>query len=164
MSDPTSADAVKYDSHRRAVYLPVIRNNLYKFFEQFDFPDPTMPSGDRHTTVVAPQALLLMNDDLVMDSAAAMAKSICDRFSQPEQRVEFAYQLAYSRSASAAETARAVDFVTQLENTSYLDDAADLQKTSTAGNRQQTKADDGLFGWSLFCQSLMAANEFIYIP
>ena len=32
----TSVDHTKYDSLRRAIYLPVIRNNLYAFFEQFD--------------------------------------------------------------------------------------------------------------------------------
>ncbi len=63
----TSVDHTKYDSLRRAIYLPVIRNNLYTMFEQFDFPDPTMPTGSRNATVVAPQALLIMNDELVKD-------------------------------------------------------------------------------------------------
>ena len=74
--DHTSIDHTKYDSLRRALYLPVIRNNLYTLFEQFDFPDPTMPTGSRNATVVAPQALLLMNSELVMDSADALA-SLC---------------------------------------------------------------------------------------
>ncbi|MGV3484882.1 MAG: PSD1 and planctomycete cytochrome C domain-containing protein, partial [Planctomycetaceae bacterium] len=47
----TSVDHTRYDSLRRAVYLPIIRNNLYSFFEQLDFPDPTMPMGSRKATV-----------------------------------------------------------------------------------------------------------------
>ena len=34
----TSVDHTKYDSLRRAIYLPVVRNNVYTLFEQFDFP------------------------------------------------------------------------------------------------------------------------------
>ena len=52
--DHTSIDHTRYDSVRRSVYLPVIRNNLYDLFRQFDFPDPTLPTGSRTTTVVAP--------------------------------------------------------------------------------------------------------------
>ncbi len=72
----TSVDHTKYDSLRRAIYLPVIRNNLYTTFEQFDFPDPTMPTGNRGSTVVAPQALLLMNSEMVLRAASSLAEQL----------------------------------------------------------------------------------------
>ncbi|HZZ82380.1 MAG TPA: PSD1 and planctomycete cytochrome C domain-containing protein, partial [Gemmataceae bacterium] len=52
--DHTSKDLTNYDSKRRSLYLPVIRNNVYDVFQLFDFPDPGFPSGDRATTTVAP--------------------------------------------------------------------------------------------------------------
>jgi hypothetical protein len=55
--DHTSKDTTKYDSRRRSLYLPVIRNHLYDVFQLFDSTDATVPNGDRATTTVAPQAL-----------------------------------------------------------------------------------------------------------
>ena len=113
----TSVDHTRYDSLRRAVYLPVIRNNLYTMFEQFDFPDPTMPTGNRSETVVAPQALLLMNSDLVLDSADALAQGLLETSASDLSRIEMAYQRVLGRSPNAHESRRALDFVEQVMQT-----------------------------------------------
>lgn len=134
--DHTSIDHTKYDSLRRAIYLPVVRNNVYTMFEQFDFPDPTMPTGDRSSTVVAPQALLLMNSDLVMDSADALAERLRTASGYDEARIQLAYELAFGRPPQEAEIKRAMQFL----------------------GENATRQD-----WSLFCQSLFASNEFIYL-
>ena len=145
----TSVDHTRYDSLRRAVYLPVIRNNLYTMFEQFDFPDPTMPTGNRSETVVAPQALLMMNSDLVLDSADALAESLLQLSASDASRVEIAYQRVLGRYPDERESRRAIDFLAQIQSGARLNaDAVDDQWISK--------------GWSLFCQSLFASNEFIY--
>ena len=141
--DHTSIDHTKYDSLRRSLYLPVVRNNLYTLFEQFDFPDPTMPTGSRNSTVVAPQALLMMNSDLLLDSADAWAGKLIDASSADADRVHRAYEAALGRSPTSAEVRRAVGFV----------EAARAASSSTT-QRQ---------AWALFCQSLLACNEFIYV-
>src|SRR5206468_1615394 len=64
--DHTSKDATRYDTPRRSLYLPVIRNNLYDLHQLLDATDATVSSGDRPTTTVATQALLFMNSDLVL--------------------------------------------------------------------------------------------------
>ena len=51
-----------------ALYLPVIRSGLYDLFQAFDFADPSVVTGRRETTTVAPQALFLMNSDLVWEA------------------------------------------------------------------------------------------------
>ncbi|QEG00491.1 Planctomycete cytochrome C [Stieleria maiorica] len=142
----TSEDHTKYDSVRRALYLPVIRNNLYAFFTQFDYPDPTMPTGSRNATVIAPQNLLLMNDELVMESADALARSVLSQPDDDIDRVADAYRRAVGREPSPNETERAIGFLTKLTDGAGDDDG-----------RSQRQA------WSLFCQSLMASNEFIYL-
>src|SRR5690606_331124 len=63
--DHTSKDTTSYDSFRRSLYLPVIRNNLYDGFSLFDYTAADVPNGDRETSTVATQALFLMNSDLV---------------------------------------------------------------------------------------------------
>jgi len=141
----TSKDHTKYDSLRRAVYLPVIRNNLYSLFEQFDFPDPTMPTGHRNVTTIAPQALLLMNSDLVVDSADAFAERVIDASSDNESRIEFAYRVAYGRKPSADETRYVLAF---------LAEQSAQGEASAAAEREI---------WSVVCHGLIAANEFIYL-
>lgn len=145
----TSVDHTRYDSLRRAVYLPVIRNNLYTMFEQFDFPDPTMPTGNRSETVVAPQALLLMNSDLVIDSADALAGSLLQLSASDESRVGIAYQQVLGRHPDERESRRAIDFLAKIRSGARLNEVA---------------VDDEWIrkGWALFCQSLFASNEFIY--
>ena len=145
----TSEDHTKYDSLRRAAFLPVIRNNLYTFFEQFDFPDPTMPTGHRNTTTVAPQTLLMMNSELVMDSADAFARKLIDQSSDNTQRITFAYQAAFGRHPTDIETQQAMAFVALLKAESFT--AAGLD------------ANDEHRAWATFCHSLFASNEFIYV-
>src|SRR5262249_51051627 len=42
---------------RRSVYAPVFRNALPELFAVFDFADPSMVTGQRNVSTVAPQAL-----------------------------------------------------------------------------------------------------------
>jgi hypothetical protein len=146
----TSADHTKYDSLRRSLYLPVIRNNIYPLFGQFDFPDPTMPTGSRNATVVAPQALLMMNAGLVMDSADHLAKMLISETQDSAGRVVLAYERALGRLPTEQESKRTLAFVADLTS-SALTDAANVD--SQAEHR----------AWSMFCQSLFASNEFIYL-
>ena len=136
----TSEDHTRYDSVRRAIYLPVIRNHLYVFFEQYDFPDPTMPAGSRSSTVIAPQTLVMMNDPFIIESAGAFADRLSSLADEEEDRLVEAYRLAYGREPSTMEAARGARF---LESTH---DVADQRAA-----------------WTLFCQSLLASNEFIYL-
>jgi hypothetical protein len=137
--DHTSIDHTRYDSVRRALYLPIIRNNLYPLFEQFDFPDPTMPTGSRHETVVAPQALLFLNADLVIDSAEQMARDLLALEQSDLDRLDRLYRTAFARPPTHDEQARAMEF---------------LSKPQT---------EDRAGRWALFCQAILASNEFIYL-
>ena len=147
--DHTSIDHTKYDSLRRALYLPVIRNNLYTLFEQFDFPDPTTPTGHRNSTTVAPQALLMMNSELIMDSADSLAQRLRDYSRDNSARVQLAYELAFSRLPTGSEVQRAIDFI---EGNIHTDGTSD---PGTIQMKQRL--------WSIWCQGLLASNEFLYI-
>jgi mono/diheme cytochrome c family protein len=146
----TSVDHTKYDSLRRSLYLPVIRNNVYSLFSQFDFPDPTMPTGSRNATVVAPQALLMMNAGLVMDSADHLAKMLLRESLDNSRRVNLAYERALGRLPSESESNRSLAFISEATSTA-LTDAASVDSAAEHS------------AWSMFCQSLFASNEFIYL-
>lgn len=144
----TSKDATTYDSTRRALYLPIIRNNLYDLFQQFDYPDPTVSTGLRNSTVVAPQALLLMNSDLALEAAQALARRL---LAVPDlaDRVDLACHLAYGRKASGADHQRAQSFLT-------VADAALASQVEDSATREARAL-------ALYAQSLFMTNEFIYL-
>ncbi|HVJ84657.1 MAG TPA: DUF1553 domain-containing protein, partial [Caulifigura sp.] len=148
--DHTSIDHTKYDSLRRAAYLPVIRNNVYTLFEQFDFPDPTMPTGSRSSTTVAPQALFLMNSDLVLDSSERLARQILDDADTEEARLLMAYRRILGRLPEATEIAEAKSFIAEVTSKS-------LTRSDAIESSAVQKA------WALLCQSLLVSNEFLYV-
>jgi len=147
--DHTSKDLTDYTSRRRSLYLPVVRNNVYDVFQLLDYPDAAIPSGDRATTTVPTQALLALNSDLVMQSAASLAEKLLAEPGSDEDRLRKLYLITYGREASAAEVAENVEFLKVLDKSlvaSVPDEKARRQKA-----------------WSVLCHTLMAANEFIYV-
>jgi hypothetical protein len=140
-----SRGEVRYHNARRSVYLPVIRNNVYDFFQTFDFPEPHVPNGKRAVTVVAPQALYLMNNPFVAEQAAAFAGLLLKLPGTDEDRVNAAYLRAFARPASVAEVARAVRFLREYE--------AALPEGET---RRAT-------AWQAWCHVLFASSEFLYV-
>jgi hypothetical protein len=135
----TSKDATTYENPRRTLYLPVIRNHLYDMLEQFDYPDPTMPSGSRHSTVVAPQALLMMNAPIVREAGTRLAQRLL-KIASPEERIVEVYNLLYGRPPASREITDALG---------YVDEFA------------KTEAPER--SWALLCHAMYASNEFIYL-
>ena len=118
-------------SHRRSVYLPVIRDHLPDVLEQFDLANPNLVTGDRDVTNVPLQGLYLLNGPFVQEMAAALAK----RIQTAPDRVQLAFQLCFNRHPDAKETALVEKFL----------------HTTTADDSQLLVA---------FCQSLLASAEF----
>jgi cytochrome c553 len=145
--DHTSKDMTDYSSRRRSLYLPVVRNNVYVVFQLLDFPDPAIPSGDRSTTTIAPQALLMLNSDLMIDAAANLADRVLANADKNEVRFRNLYEIAYGRPAMTAEIVAGTEFVA----------AAEKSITATEPSQRQREV------WSALCQTILAANEFVYV-
>ncbi|MEZ5386125.1 MAG: PSD1 and planctomycete cytochrome C domain-containing protein [Prosthecobacter sp.] len=94
-------------SHRRSVYLPVIRDHLPDVLEQFDVANPNLVTGDRDVTNVPLQALYLLNGPFVQEQAAALAK----RIQSAPDRVRRAFELCFNRPPDAKEVALAERFL-----------------------------------------------------
>jgi hypothetical protein len=104
------AKQLHYDTHRRSIYLPVVRTALHDLFAIFDYPDPRMLTGRRDQTTVAPQALFLMNSPFVKGQATSLAKRLSSNTDASAQ-VRQAYELVFSRPATDAEVRSALEFV-----------------------------------------------------
>jgi hypothetical protein len=148
--DHTSKDTTKYDSRRRSVYLPVIRNNVYDVFQLFDFPDPAVANGDRATTTVATQALFLMNSEWVAQICEDWAGTLLkDRKLDDAGRVRQIYLKAYAREPSADEADRAQTLIRNVETA--------LTHGEPNADRRRLQA------WASLCQTVVSANEFVYV-
>ena len=147
--DHTSIDLTDYASQRRSLYLPVIRNNIYDLFQLLDFPDPAVTSGDRTTTTVAPQALMMLNSDFVMQCADHLARQLLGQFMDDDQRISRMYRVAYGRDASDQEHLSSRVFLAEV-NHSLAASIPDV-------------ADRAAQAWSILCHVMLASNEFIYV-
>ena len=135
----TSEDATTYESNRRALYLPVIRNHVYDLFELFDFPDPGTVNGNRADSTIAPQALYLMNSPLVLRATESMAEALLKEADLTNaQRVQRLYAQVFNRPPTVKETQRAVVFINNF-------------------------AQDRLASWQALSQALVSSNEFLYL-
>jgi hypothetical protein len=139
-----------YDSRRRSVYLPVVRSALYEMFQAFDFADPSVLNGRRDATTVAPQALFMMNSQLVSQATRGYAKKLLESpVADDAARVQTLYERTYARPATTAEVSRALQFV---------------ERYTAAGTaRQSTPEAARLSAWQALCRAVLSANEFVYI-
>ena len=150
VTSTANVDPVVYTPNRRSIYLPVVRSALYDVFQAFDFADPSVLSGKRASTTVAPQALFMMNSELVSAQTKALAaRLLADANLDDTQRLRQLFELSYARPATQAETERALDYVTRY--------AAGQQA------RKQSAEESRLRAWQSLCRVVIASNEFVYV-
>ena len=111
----TSSEA---ERRRRSVYMMTKRSRLLPLMTTFDFGDTTLPCGQRDVTIVAPQALALLNNHFVHGESDAFARRIAIEAGDDAQiQIEHAWRLALGRLPTAEETAAAKDHLkSQLEH------------------------------------------------
>jgi hypothetical protein len=102
----------------RSVYLPVIRNDLPELFQVFNFADPHATTGARPQTTAATQALFMMNDQMVMDAADALARRIMadGTLNAPNTRIDRMFDLILNAPPTDAERERFLIFIGNSEN------------------------------------------------
>jgi hypothetical protein len=141
----------KYDKYalpRRSIYLPVIRSALYDMLQAFDFADPSFASGERATTTVVPQALFLMNGNIVHEQTRLWTlKLLDDKAFDDAGRVRRIYAQAFGRPPDGKEIARSLEFIQRIES--------ELARSKVADSRAQA--------WRSFCRVIVAGNEFVYV-
>lgn len=146
--DHTSKDLTTYDSRRRSLYLPIVRNNVFDLFQLLDFPDPSVSNGNRATTVVASQALLMLNSDFAMQAATDFANRLLAESPDDDRRLSQLYVIAFGREPTADE---------RQADRAFLAKVAQAQSTESDADRRRRQA------WTTLCHVALAANEFVYV-
>ena len=117
----------------------------------FDAPEPSRTQGDRETSSVPGQSLLMLNNALVHEQVSAWAAKDMEirRGYSTEQRIEHLFASALGRQPSAQEVQSLVEFI---------DDQADAYALPPAARGSDQRL------WTDLCHVLINAKEFLYIP
>ena len=128
------------DRNRRSIYVFSRRNLRYPLFEAFDAPDSNVTCPERNVSVNAPQALMLLNADLVLETARAFADRLRREApgDDPAALVDRAFLLALGRAPDARERDRSVAFL-----------------AAGATENPEALVD--------FCHAVLNLNEFVFV-
>lgn len=133
---------------RRSIYYFIKRSQLIPLMVLFDVPEPLVGQAQRPATVVAPQALALMNNPHVRAWAAHFARRVDPGMGGSwDEAIAAAYRLALTREPTEGELARCRAFC-EAQGEHY-------RRAGHAEPRRLALTD--------FCQSLFCLNEFMYV-
>jgi hypothetical protein len=121
---------------RRSLYVFSKRSIRYPMFEAYDQPNLVNSCERRNRSTIAPQALLLMNNNFVIVQARQFAKRLRkEAGSDSQKQIQRAFALALGRAPTDAERSRAEEYM--------------------RGGPPRLEQ---------FCQALFNLNEFVYRP
>ena len=104
------------DHHRRSLYVFVLRNSPYPLLDTFDWANPQLPHFKRDVTTTAPQALALVNSDLVLGWSQALAGRVLQEAPANEAaQLDRVYEILFARKPSAQEKDKLVAFLNAQE-------------------------------------------------
>ena len=138
----------------RSVFLVRKRCLPIPFLQAFDLPDTTVSCARRDTTVVAPQALMLLNSPEGVRYAQALATRVSgaadnldfDDAAMTKQLVETLFRVALNRTPTAQELPLSIEFLKR-----------HAQQHREAADRASLLALTDL------CRAILNLNEFAYI-
>jgi hypothetical protein len=103
----------------------------------------------RTPSITPLQALFMMNSELVHDCSTHLAARLLDGLPDDTERLNLAFERAFARPPSPAESARALDYLRQSR-----------EKLETSG------VDSGRLNqeaWASMLRAMLASNEFVYV-
>jgi hypothetical protein len=133
----------KPNEGRRTLYSQISRMNLNPMLARFDFPDPNAHSAVRFETTTPLQKLFLLNSEFMVFQANTLATRLKQYGGSTRSKVEYAYQLLFSRDADEMEVSLAEEFL-------------DQEKT----NEDTQENPDA---WPQYAQALLISNEMFMV-
>ncbi len=121
---------------RRSLYVMTIRSIRSDYRALFDAADASAIVEKRNDSIVAPQALFLMNHPFVIERAKQLAARVEKEApgEDPATKIDWLYRTLFARPPAA--------------------DEIDIGKSLVASNGN---------GWPAYCHILLCANEFMYV-
>ena len=130
----------------RSVFLVRKRGVPSPFLQTFNQPDPACTCGKRDVSIVAPQALMLLNNSFSIRIAQSMADRLMrESGTEPHEQIERAFELALSRPPTDEERAIVLHELERLRTTHAKD------------------GDAGRAALADVCLALLNTNEFVFV-
>jgi hypothetical protein len=106
-----------HEVNRRSVYVFIRRNLPYPLLDTFDWANPQIVHNKRDVTTTAPQALALINSDLVYSWSKSLAGRVIKEVPKADDaaRITRVYEILYSRKPDAFEKTRLLAFLNREE-------------------------------------------------
>jgi mono/diheme cytochrome c family protein len=152
----------------RGIYVEQRRTKLPTVMESFDLPAMSPNCVDRSISVIAPQALHMMNDAMIEKLAQSFAERVRkDAGAEPEKQIERAYWIALSRPPTGEERKVSLDALLRLR-TLQGEKAAAGTSTNVAAKPAADRSGSVLEATATpaleeFCHTLMNSAAFLYI-
>jgi hypothetical protein len=108
MYDPDDAT-----THRRSIYRFLVRSQQQPFMESLGCADPSQSVAKRDPALTSIQALTLLNNRFMVRMSEHFADRLQELSADPAEQIEWAFRIALSRSATAAEVEALTNFVQQ---------------------------------------------------
>jgi hypothetical protein len=155
-----------------------VRNNLYDFFQLFDYNDASVSNGDRQTTTVAPQALYMLNSPLVDKASCQIVEQLLADNNSLKSRVQQLYVKLLGRNATRQELSRARQYYNLFLKTAVTTNTPSSLALETNVSTGATKSDSTseletqtdpsqasteFQALKLLVHSILASNEFVFI-
>ena len=141
------------EEYRRSVYITVRRTMPLAMLETFDAATLAPNCAIRTPSTVAPQSLMLMNNEFAADQADSLADRIArEAGSVPAAQVRLAWRLTLAREPTDAQVQSAVAFLTEHAD-QFAAQPADKKNSVTPAQR----------ALSSYCQALLISNGFLYV-
>jgi hypothetical protein len=102
-----------HDANRRSVYVFIRRNLPYPLLDTFDWANPQIVHNKRDVTTTAPQALALINSDVVYGWSKALAGRVIKEVPTggDAARIDRVYEILYARKPDAFEKSKLLAFL-----------------------------------------------------
>jgi cytochrome c553 len=143
------------DEFRRSVFVQVRRSQRLSMLETFDAPTLNPNCELRSRSTVAPQSLLLMNSDFVLDQSQVLAeRAIVLGGSDAAARVKAAWRLALVQPPTDAQVQAAVAFVAAQQQEFTALPVSDPKHPLPPAETRALAA---------LCQALFSSNAFLYV-
>jgi len=146
------------EEFRRSVYVQVRRSRPLAVLDTFDLPAMEPHCVARPASTVAPQSLLMMNNDFTLaQSQASAARIAAEAGSEPATQVALAWRLHLGRDITPDEQTKAVAFL-QAQTDSFA-----KAPPPAPMNASDPKPDHRQQALALLCHALLSSNEFLYV-
>jgi len=154
------------ESRRRSLYLVVRRSIKLPFFDAFNSPDTMSSCAGRDCTIVASQALTLLNSDGTLTHARALAGRLwTESHGNAARAAAIAWPLVFCRPIRPDESERALAFLQAREaEWAQTEPRASALPTGIAPDLSDAPIPPARgAAWVEWCIALLNANEFVYV-